>query len=354
VVALATALAVAAAGVGGPHAGSAASNLGASQLAGQRVVTGFSGYRPPPDLVRRIRRGKVGGVILFGRNVRSRDQVARLVRGLQAVPRPSALDEPLLVMVDQEGGPVRRIPGPPRRSAAAVGATGPASAARRAGRAAGRNLRGVGVNVNLAPVTDVARPGSAMEREKRAYGRRPRKVARFAGAFTAGLERTGVMATAKHFPGFGAARANTDFSRVTIHTPRRRLRGVDERPYSSLFRHGVRLVMLSTAIYPALDPGTPAAFSRRVARRELRGRLGFRGVSMTDALGTPATAPFGAPADVGVRAARAGVDLMIYSSYPAAKAAARRLARAIRRGRVDRVRAQRSVRRVLAVRRTLP
>ena len=100
-----------------------------------------------------------------------------------------------------------------------------------------------------------------------------------------------MLATGKHFPGFGAARANTDNVRVTIHTPRKRLRRVDERPYRELFRRGVRLVMLSTAIYPALHPGVPAAFSRRIARRELRGRLGFRGVSMTDALGTPATAP---------------------------------------------------------------
>lgn len=352
--ALATALAVAVAGVGSVHPGSAAGNLGAGQLAGQRVITGFSGYQPRPDLLRRIGRGKVGGVILFGHNVRSRRQVARVVRRLQRVRRPATLDEPLLVMVDQEGGPVRRIPGPPRRSAASIGATARVSAARRAGRAAGRNLRGVGVNVNLAPVTDVARAGSAMERERRSYGRRTRKVARFASAFAGGLRRAGVLAAAKHFPGFGAARANTDFSRVTIHAPRKRLRAVDEHPYTALFRRGVRLVMLSTAIYPALEPGIPAAFSRRIARRELRGRLGFRGVSMTDALGTPATAPFGEPAEVGVRAARAGVDLMLYSSYPTAKAAARTLARAIRRGRVNRARAERSVGRILAVRRSLP
>ena len=351
---LATALAVAAAGVGGGQADSAVRDLTPAQLAGQRVVAGFAGHTPPRDLLRRIRRGKVGGVILFGQNVESRRQVARVVRRLQAVRRPSAVDEPLLVMVDQEGGPVRRIPGAPERSAAATGATGRPAAARRAGRAAGRNLRAARVNVNLAPVADVARPGSAMEREGRAYGRRARKVARFAGAFATGLQRTGVLATGKHFPGFGAARANTDLTRVTIRTPRKRLRAVDERPYRALFRRGVRLVMLSTAIYTAFDPGTPAAFSPSIARRELRGRLGFRGVSMTDALGTPATAPYGTPAEVGVRAARAGVDVMLYSSYAAGKSAARRLARAIRRGRVHRSRAEASVRRILAVRRSLP
>jgi beta-N-acetylhexosaminidase len=350
--ALATALALGVASVGG--ADSAARHLSPGQLAGQRVVAGFQGTTPPHDLLRRIRRGKVGGVILFGQNVTSRSQVARVVRRLQSVPRPSAVDEPLLVMVDQEGGPVRRLPGAPLNSAAEIGATGRVGAARHAGRAAGRNLRSARVNVDLAPVADVARPGSAMEREGRSYGRRPRKVARFASAFARGLHHTGVLATGKHFPGFGAARANTDLTRVTIDTPLRRLWRVDERPYRALFRSGVRLVMLSTAIYRALDPGTPAAFSRRIARGELRRRLGFRGVSMTDALGTPATAPYGDAAQVGVRAARAGVDVMLYSSCAAGKAAARQLARAIRRGRVHRSRAERSVRRILEVRGRLP
>ena len=351
--ALATALAVAAAGVGGSGADSAVRHLSPGQLAGQRVVAGFQGHSPPRDLLRRIRWGKVGGVILFGQNVRSRRQVARMVRRLQSVHRPAGLDQPLLVMVDQEGGPVRRLPGAPVASAAATGATGRVGAARHAGRAAGRNLRSARVNVDLAPVADVARPGSAMERERRSYGRRPRKVARFASAFARGLHRTGVLATGKHFPGFGAARANTDLTRVTVNTPLRRLRRVDERPYRALFRSGVRLVMLSTAIYRALDPGTPAAFSHRIARGELRRRLGFSGVSLTDALGTPATAPYGGAAAVGVRAARAGVDVMLYSSYSAGKAAARRLANAIRRGRVHRSRAERSVRRILEVRRSL-
>jgi beta-N-acetylhexosaminidase len=263
------------------------------------------------------------------------------------------VDLPLLVMVDQEGGPVRRIPGAPARSAAAVGADGRSGVARADGRAAGRNLRRAGVNVDLAPVVDVARPGRAMERERRAYGRRAGKVERLAGAFASGLLARGVQPVAKHFPGFGAAAANTDSAQVRIRVSRSRLRAVDERPYRALFRRGVRMAMLSTAIYTALDPRRPAALSRPVATGELRGRLGFRGVSITDALGTPATAPFGSPARVGVRAARAGADLLLYSSFGVGRAAARELARAIRRGRVPRRVAERSVERVLDLRRRL-
>jgi beta-N-acetylhexosaminidase len=353
VVALATAFAVAAAGVGGGQADSAAHELTPAQLAGQRVVAGFGGTRPPQDLLRRIRQGRVGGVILFGGNFASRRQLRRTVNRLQDVPRPAAVDEPLLVMVDQEGGPVRRLPGAPESSAAEIGATGRRSVARRAGREAALNLRSVGANVNLAPVVDVARRGSAIERERRAYGRRPGKVARFAGAFAAGLRAERVLPSLKHFPGFGSAGANTDDARVRIRTSRRRLREVDERPYRALFGRGVRLVMLSTAVYTSLDPRWPASLSRRIATRELRERLGFDGVSMTDALGTPATAPHGSAARVGVRAARAGVDLMVYQYAHDGQAAARAMTRAIRRGHIPPSRARDAVERVLELRRGL-
>ena len=350
---LAAVIAVAAAGVGGPQAETSFHQMTPTQLAGQRIVAGYRGYKPPPGLVRRIRRGEVGGVILFRHNVKSRDQVAHVMARLQSVPRPHDVDEPLLVMVDQEGGSVVRIPGAPRRSAAEIGAAGSTRAARAAGRAAGRNLRAARVNVNLAPVVDVARGGSAIERERRAYGRDAGKVARLAGAFAEGLSRAGVLASPKHFPGFGAAAYNTDFERVRIRVSRPHLRAWDERPYVELFRRGVRLVMLSTAIYTALDPSRPAALSRQVATNELRGHLGFTGVSMTDALGTPATAPYGSAAKVSVLAAQAGVDLMLYASYATGKAATRHLARAIRRGRVTRADAEESLRRVLEVRHNL-
>ena len=351
--AFATAIAVAAAGATGPGAEPASHQLTPEQLAGQRVVAGYAGYKPPDDLMRRVERGEVGGVILFAKNVKSRDQLAQTMRELQAVPRPPDLDEPLLVMVDQEGGPVVRIPGGPKRSAAAIGRTGRTRAARAAGRAAGRTLRAAGANVNLAPVVDVARRGSAMERERRAYGRRPDKVTRLAVAFARGLESKGVLPSPKHFPGFGAALANTDDARVRIRVSRDRLREIDERPYRRLFAENVRLVMLSTAIYTALDPDRPAALSRAVATQELRWHLGFDGVSMTDALGTPATDPFGDPARVGVRAAEAGVDLMLFTSYADGKRAADRLARAIRSGRISRRAAEASVDRIFGVRHLL-
>ncbi len=140
-----------------------------AQLAGQRIVYAFPGTVPPPSLVARIRRGEAGAVILFASNAPTNAAARALVARLQAIPRPAALNRPLLVMVDQEGGPVRRLRGSPVQSGAQLGAAGPA-VARAAGRAAGRLLRSVGANVDLAPVADVGRPGSALVGEGRIAG----------------------------------------------------------------------------------------------------------------------------------------------------------------------------------------
>jgi beta-N-acetylhexosaminidase len=224
------------------------------------------------------------------------------------------LDAPLIVMADQEGGRVRRIPGEPVRAAADVETT---SQARADGRAAARTLLRAGVNVDLAAVADVARPGAAMEDERRAYGRTPEGVTRLAGAFSAGLHDGRVLATPKHFPGFGAADVNTDAAPARITSSLDTLRSVDEQPFAALISHGVRAVMMSTAVYPALDE-RPAALSRPWVRDELRRRLRFRGVVVSDDLGTPAVASFGSTGQRAALAVSAGVDIPLFvGSYRA-------------------------------------
>ena len=335
---------VAAAALGVP----AAADLTPAQLAGQRVAFAYSGPTPPRALVRRIERGEAAGVVLFSRNVRSRAHLRRTLAGLHRAARRSPVKAPLLVMVDQEGGPVLRLPGGPRRSASQVER---ASTAVADGRTAGRALRAVGANVDLAPVADVCRPGSALERERRCYGRSPRTVARLAGGFARGLRSRGVAATLKHFPGFGAAGTNTDFSAQLIPTSLGRLRRVDEAPFAALARRAP-LVMLSTAVYPARSR-RPAALAHAWATRELRGRLRFRGVSVTDALDTPATARFGGAGRLGVETARAGTDIALFAGgYGPGSRAANALAAALRSGRLARRPFERSAARVLALRAT--
>jgi beta-N-acetylhexosaminidase len=328
-----------------------ASTLSIPRLAGERIVAGLSGTAVSPRLRAAIREGRVAGVVLFADNFPSRAAGRALISRLQAVRRPPALRDPLLIMVDQEGGLVKRIEGAPAGSAAAMGARGVAFSRAQGGRTAA-NLREVGVNVDLAPVLDVARPGGTIAATERGFGATAPTVAAAAIPFAAALQRGGVAATGKHFPGLGAAPENTDFAAQRIGLSERTLRAVDEAPYLPFVATGGELVMLSTAIYPALSP-LPAAFSRRIATGELRGHVGFEGVSITDALETVAVRAFGGPAKAGVAAARAGSDLLLFTDLAQAERAWGALVARLRAGDLDREEFGAAAQRVLDLRRRL-
>lgn len=329
--------------------------LSTAQLIGQRLIASFrAGPEPPPALVARIRRGELAGVILFAENATTLAQARRLTRRLQAIPRPGVQRRlPLLVMVDQEGGLVRRLTdAPPARSALAAATSGDgADAIRTEGRRTGRALRGAGVNVDLAPVSDVPRRGSAMLTEQRTYGRTAAQVRRLAPAFAAGLVAGGVQATAKHFPGFGAAAVNTDDAAATVDRSAAQLRAVDERAALAVVAGGAGLVMLANATYPALDPRWPATLSRAIATTELRERAGFDGVSITDDLEATGLDRYGSVGEVAERSARAGVDLLLHGRTAAAtEQAAGTLGAAVSERRLSRAALRTSARRVLALR----
>ena len=271
------------------------------QLRGGRVVFPFAGTRAPRRLLLRIRRGHAAGVLLLGRNVGPPATLRALTRSLHRAARAGGQPPPL-VMVDQEGGSVKRLPGAPRRSAPAMTST---AIARAEGRATARTLRRAGVNVDLAPVADVVRPGSALDREGRGFRG---DVPALARAFAEGLQAGGVAATYKHFPGFGTATTNTDFAAQRLAAPT----AADLAPYRDT---PARLVMFSSAVYPALSD-RPAVLSRAVAKR-LRD-LGFTGTTVSDDLETPALA--------GRDVTRAQADVLLFArTYSAAARAAERL-----------------------------
>jgi beta-N-acetylhexosaminidase len=306
------------------------------QLVGQHLVVPVAGRTIPAALAARIRRGEVAGVVLFARNVGTTAQVRSMADRLQAIRQPAAVRAPLLLMVDQEGGAVKRLPGAPRLSPPEIAATGDPATALAEGRATAATLRKAGMNVDLAPVLDVPRPGGALAAEGRGFGTGAAQVAAYGTRFVRGLERGGVAATGKHFPGFGAAAGNTDAAAVQIDVSARELRRVDEVPFRAAIDAGVDLVMLSSAVYPALD-ARPAVLSRRIATGELRDRLGFRGVSISDDLQTPAFDPWGGSPGAAVRATRAGVDLLLFAqTYEGATVAAAAVEDAVRRGRLSR------------------
>jgi len=322
------------------------------QLAGQRIITGFHGERPPSTLVKMIDEGRIAGVILFSQNFDSESEAHELIDALREIRRPRGLRQPMFVAVDQEGGLVKRLPGPPTESASAMGA-GTSQAAARQGQRTGNYLHGLGFNLNFAPVLDLGIPGGDIESTDRSFSDAPAGVNRTALPFARAMSRQGVAATAKHFPGFGRARENTDDASQVITGGRKQLRDNGEKPFRAFAREGGEVVMLANAIYPALDPNRPAGLSRVVASHELRRVAGFGGVSITDSLDAAAISAVGSPEQVARMGARAGTDLLLFTSLASAQRAGTSMARELRSGGMDRGRFRASVVRVLKLRDSL-
>ncbi|GAA2123180.1 hypothetical protein GCM10009759_74130 [Kitasatospora saccharophila] len=331
-----------------------------ARLAGQRIVYSYPGTTVPDTLLQRVREGRVAGVIFFAENVGTdatalRTAVDRLREAAGQSPDP----HPLLLMTDQEGGLVRRVPGGPAQSAKDVGRSAdPVAAATRTGGEAAAALSQYGLNLNLAPVLDVYRtPGDFADSAQRSYSTDPAVVGRLGSAFLKAQQGAGVAATAKHFPGLGSAPAgaNTDEQAVTLNVSLNQLRSVDERPYRDAIAAGVKLVMFSWAVYPALDPDAPAGMSGTVVRDELRGRLNYDGVTITDAIEAKALDPVGGTAKRALAVAHAGVDLLLCSGRDVAQgdAAAAALSSALGSGELDRADFTASANRVDALRGSL-
>ena len=295
-------------------------------LAGQHIIYSYPGTTVPQSLLDEVSAGLVAGVILFGGNFDANTPAA--VRSLKAAyaksPAPALLksktgkDTVFLVMTDQEGGQVRRInPGAPVESAKDVGnAANPAAEGKQTGSDCADTLLGVGHNANLAPVLDVYRhAGDFEDQYERSYGNTSARVSTPATPFIKALQAKKVAATAKHFPGLGAAGAseNTDLRPVTINLSLTELRTIDEAPYVSAIAAGIDMVMASWAVYPALDQ-RPAGLSNKWIQDELRGRLGFKGVTITDAIGAGSLKGFGAVGTAATLAAKAGMDLILASN----------------------------------------
>lgn len=311
------------------------------EAVGQMIVTRYHGVTPTPSVLAALRHGRVGGVILFADNVPTsavaRRAVRRLVRAAEAGGRPRPF-----VLIDQEGGEVKRLPGlPPDRAASAIGASSsPYARAQAEGRKTGRALRRLGIDVDLAPVADVPGPGSFLG--TRAFSRSPDVVAQAACGFAEGLQSEGVSATLKHFPGLGRATGNTDFEAVDVTASAAILRA-GFAAYR-LCGSGVDFAMLSSAAYPALGIRRPAVLASQTYR--LLRAQGFSGLTISDAFDTPAIERWDRPA---FQAVRAGLDVLLYTAgEEPARIAFSRLLADVRGGRLRRERVEDAARRIVA------
>jgi beta-N-acetylhexosaminidase len=282
-----------------------------AQMIGQKLVVRMEGRTPSADLLGRIRRGEVGGVILFGANITTKAALITLTHSLRAAARAGG-QPPLLIAVDQEGGTIKRIPwAPPTLSPPQMGRLGKTSVARAQGSSTGTALLGLGIDVDFAPVADVpSSTSSFMYLEGRTFSFSSTTTAALSDAFASGLESAGVVPSMKHFPGLGRATANTDAKVVTIKASKTTL-APGLRPYRTAIGHDIPMIMLSNATYTAYDSHNAAGWSHAISVDLLRGDLAFNGVTITDSLDGAAAAR-GLPTwQLAVRAANAGTDMIL-------------------------------------------
>ena len=326
---------------GGPASLEPADRLSLRRQVGQLTISSFPDPTVPGYVRRRLRARETAGVILFGLNAGTRSQWRRLTRSVQRSGRGEAL-----VMVDQEGGEVRTVSwaGP----VASQLQQGEPSAVRRTAHEAARQLRGAGVNVNLAPVADVP-GGAAPALGSRVFAGDARAIAASTRAAIEGMSSAGVAATAKHFPGLGRAQMNTDDASADVAGGLER----DLVPFRAAIAAEVPLVMLSHARYPGLDPDRIASQSPLIATRLLRETLGFQGVVVTDSIEAQAVLERSGVGRAAERSIRAGADLILTTGSASWNQVHPWLLRRARASKAFRERVRRSAARVLALKERL-
>lgn len=325
--------------------------LAVKKLLGQSFVGQLPKSGPTPALLKKATKGQLGGVIVEG----TEEVVSTGVTQMQDAAAQGG-NPPLLVMVDQEGGPVKRLPGPPTTAPAELGAAGDAEAARATGEDTGSYLRGLGITVDLAPVLDVALPRTADTIAERTFGEDAALVADLGSNFIEGLQGQSVAATAKHFPGLGLATVNTDFAPVSVVGRQEELDAALE-PFRAAISAGVQLVMVSSAAYPDYAGATPnkgkvkpASFAEPVVEGLLRDELGFEGVVITDDLESIAIKELTNRDVAAVAALAAGCDLVLYArTEQGLNAGFTAAIKAVKKGTLDRPLLEQSFERVTAL-----
>jgi beta-N-acetylhexosaminidase len=305
------------------------------------MVAGFD----DPD---RIPAADPGGILITAASW----QGERKGKALTAKLRASGGRIPPLIVTQQEGGDDRALDDlPPAESELEVGALGTPAAAETWALATGKALEANGIDLNLAPVADVATLDSPVS--DRAFSDDPAVVTALTAAAIRGCSKSGVACAVSHFPGLGAASGDVDTGPASVSLDAATLEVRDLPPFEAAFEEKVPAVMLSLAFYAAYDPVTPAALSPVVADTLLREQLGFKGVALTDDLsGGAIAAAQGAP-EAAPGAIAAGADMVVVSDPAEADAARKAIEKAARDGSVPADRLDEAVARVLELKRKL-
>lgn len=299
------------------------------RLARGVILVGFDGTALDDRTAECLREAQFAGYVLFARNTGPLAGVRALTDRLRSLH-----EVPPVIAIDQEGGRVARLRDDVETipSMMALGAAGSEALARRAGEQIGFDLRRAGCTVDFGPVADLARDASGTAIGTRAFGSDVATVVSLARAVAAGVERYGITATFKHFPGHGTTAEDSHAGLPVTDLDEAALRRHDLAVFSQLVP-GASAVMTAHIVVRALDPGQPATLSSRVLRDVLRGELSFRGVCFTDCMQMDAVARSIGTAPGVAAAIAAGADCALVSHDAALGAeAARAIVRAVECG----------------------
>jgi beta-N-acetylhexosaminidase len=287
-------------------------------VADPHLMLAFEGTEVPDWLRKRLEESPPAGVTLFREwNMASPEQVAELTSSLQEL---SSSPLPLLIAVDQEGGQLLGLTGStPFAGNMALGASGDTDLALEVAAAMGGELRAVGINVNYAPVADVASRPDNPSLGIRSFGEDPEAVARFTRAMVEGFRDSGVFATAKHFPGKGEARTDPHYDLPRLDLDLARLESVELPPFRAAFDAGSELLMMGHYVVPALtgSDDLPISASERAIDGFVRDSMGFKGLVITDALDMGALDQGPAQVVEIITMMRGGTDLLLCMPDPA-------------------------------------
>lgn len=280
---------------------------------GQLFMVGL----PEPELedstLRLIRENRINNFIIFKRNVKDPNQLRDLCGELKRACADEGL-EPPLIAIDQEGGTVARLPLPftqfPDARVLAESVESEKELQNYA-RICARELPDMGINMNLSPVLDVCPAGQNLFMERRSLGEDPEKVAHLGCLIIETMQKGGLAACAKHFPGLGAATLDPHLQLPVVNQGVDVLRSVDLVPFQAAMKKNVAAIMTSHTIYTHLDPDNPATMSKKIFTNLLRTEMEYEGLVITDDLEMGAIENEWSVAEAAIKAFQAGADLLL-------------------------------------------
>ncbi len=325
-------------------------SMSVEEKVGQLLMYGIGGREVGPIPKGHITKRFVGGIILYGRNIQTPQQVATLTTELQQLAQETPNGIPLFISIDQEGGIVNRmnkgatvLPGN-----LALGATRSITLAEKAGEITAIELATVGVNLNFAPVLDVNTNPLNPVIGVRAYGESPQLVSQLGTAYIRGLQKNGVLATAKHFPGHGDTHVDSHKKLPIVTHDLKRVNSVELVPFRAAIEADVAAIMSAHILYPSLDTQYPATLSYKILTTILRRQLGYDGLIITDDLEMQAIDDKYDTGDAAVMAIQAGADIVIVAwTLKKQQRVYNALRQAVKTRKITETRLNESVRRIL-------